>query len=61
MRAVAVTLPDIGRSWRADYADLPQHVLAKLLALDEGVEALNSRADGIQRDIPAARRGQAGE
>jgi hypothetical protein len=34
-----------------NYADLPQHVLAKLLALDEGIEALSVRAGAIERDI----------
>jgi hypothetical protein len=33
------------------YDSLPQHVLAKLLSLDEGVEALSARASAIERDI----------
>jgi hypothetical protein len=34
-----------------NYADLPQHVLAKLLALEEGVAALKARADAVERGI----------
>ena len=34
-----------------NYDALPQFVLAKLLALDEGVEALSARAGAIDRDI----------
>ena len=33
------------------YDSLPHFVLAKLLALDEGVEALSARAAAIERDI----------
>jgi len=33
------------------YDSLPQHVLAKLLALNQPVEALSARADAIQRGI----------
>jgi hypothetical protein len=33
------------------YDSLPQHVLAKLLSLDEGVEALSARAGAVERDI----------
>jgi hypothetical protein len=34
-----------------NYDGLPQHVLAKLLSLDEGVEDLSARAGAIERDI----------
>jgi hypothetical protein len=34
-----------------NYDGLPQHVLVKLLALEEGVEALSARAGTIERDI----------
>jgi hypothetical protein len=34
-----------------NYADLPQLVLAKLLALDEAVAALKARADAVERGI----------
>jgi len=33
------------------YDSLPQHVLAKLLSLDEGVQALSARAGAVERDI----------
>jgi hypothetical protein len=34
-----------------NYDGMPQHVLVKLLALEEGVEALSARAGTIERDI----------
>jgi len=34
-----------------NYDALPQFVLAKLLSLDEGVEALSVRAAAMERDI----------
>ena len=34
-----------------NYDALPQFILAKLLALDEAVEALSVRAGAIERDI----------
>jgi hypothetical protein len=33
------------------YDSLPQHVLVKVLSLDEAVEALSGRTDAIERDI----------
>jgi hypothetical protein len=33
------------------YDSWPQHVLAKLLSLDEGVQALSARAGAVERDI----------